>query len=149
VLLRRCADRSGLTAGLGAVFPTGRGPGWWDRGVVLVDLAVSIVLGAVCLSDIELLAHQAAVFGDPPSDSTVHRSLDGIDETTLTRLGKARARVRQHVWHLLALRPGGFPWLTVAGKVLTGWVVIDLDATLVTAHSAKQGAAVTFKNSLN
>lgn len=70
VLLRRCADRTGLTAGLGAVFPAGRGPGWWDRGVVLVDLAVSIVLGAVCMSDIDVLAHQAAVFGDPPSDST-------------------------------------------------------------------------------
>ena len=145
VLLRRCADRTGLTAALGVVFPTGNGPGWWDRGVVLVDLAVSIVLGAVCLSDIDLLAHQATVFGDPPSDSTAHRTLDGIDETTLTRLGKARARVRQHVWNLLVLRPGGFPWLEVAGKLLTGWVVIDIDATLITAHSAKQGAAVTFK----
>jgi hypothetical protein len=29
---------------------------------------------------------------------------------------------------------GGFAWLTVAGKLLTGWVVIDLDATLITAH---------------
>jgi hypothetical protein len=67
-LLRRCADRTGLTAALGAVFAPGRGPGWWDRGVVLVDVAVSIVLGAVCLSDIDLLAHQAVVFGDPPSD---------------------------------------------------------------------------------
>jgi hypothetical protein len=53
--------------------------------------------------------------------------------------------VRRHVWGLLALRPGGFPWLMVAGKLLTGWVVIDLDATLITAHSAKAGAAVTFK----
>jgi len=145
VLLRRCADRTGLTAALGAVFPAGRGPGWWDRGVVLVDLAVAIVLGAVCMSDIDLLAHQAPVFGDPPSDSTVARTLDGIDEAILTRLGKARAQVRRHVWNLLALRPGGFPWLSVAGKLLTGWVVIDIDATLVTAHSAKQGAAVTFK----
>jgi hypothetical protein len=33
----------------------------------------------------------------------------------------------------------------VAGKLLTGWVVIDLDATLITAHSDKQGAAATFK----
>jgi hypothetical protein len=145
VLLRRCADRTGLTAVLGAVFPTGRGPGWWDRGVVLVDLAVSIVLGGVCLSDIDVLAHQAAVWGDPPSDSTAYRTLEGIDESALARLGKARAVVRRQVWNLLALRPGGFLWLCVAGKVLTGWVVIDLDATLITAHSVKQGAAVTFK----
>jgi hypothetical protein len=145
VLLRRCADRTGLTAGLGAVFAPGRGPGWWDRGVLLVDVAVSIVLGAVCLSDIDLLTHQAVVFGDPPSDSTAGRGLGEIDDGVLSRIGKARAVVRRHVWNLLALRPGGFPWLSVAGKMLTGWVVIDLDATLITAHSAKQGAAVTFK----
>ncbi|MEN3305358.1 MAG: hypothetical protein V7603_1560 [Micromonosporaceae bacterium] len=145
VLLRRCADRVGLTAALGAVFPTGKGPGWWDRGVVLVDLAVAITLGAVCLSDIDLLAHQAGVFGTPPSDSTARRTLDDIDETGLARIGKVRARVRRHVWHLLTLRPGGFPWLCVAGKLLTGWVVIDLDATLITAHSVKAGAAATFK----
>jgi hypothetical protein len=33
----------------------------------------------------------------------------------------------------------------VAGKLLVGWVVTDIDATLITAHSAKTGAAVTFK----
>jgi hypothetical protein len=71
--------------------------------------------------------------------------LDGIDEAGLTRIAKARVVVRRHVWGLLALRPGGFPWLNVAGKVLTGWVVIDLDATLITAHSTKAGAAATFK----
>jgi hypothetical protein len=113
VLLRRRADRTGLTAALGAVFPAGRGPGWCDRGVVLVDVAVSIVLGAVCLSDIDLLAHQAAVFGDPPSDSTAGRGLGEIDDGVLTRVGRARARVRRRVWHLLALRPSGFPWLSM------------------------------------
>jgi len=145
VLLRRCGDRTGLTAALGAVFPPGQGSGWWDRGVVLVNVAVSIVLGAVCVSDIAVLAHQALIFGDPPSDSTVRRALAGIDDAALTRISKARAVVRQHVWSLLALRPGGFPWLSVAGKVLTGWVVIDMDATLITSYSNKQGAAVTFK----
>ena len=55
------------------------------------------------------------------------------------------AAVREHVWKLLSARPGGFPWLGVAGKLLTGWVVIDLDATLITAHSDKAGAAPTFK----
>jgi hypothetical protein len=33
----------------------------------------------------------------------------------------------------------------VAGKLLAGWLVIDLDATLITARSDKQGAAPTFK----
>jgi hypothetical protein len=56
-----------------------------------------------------------------------------------------RARVRAHVWSLIAATPAGFPWLSVAGKLLAGWLVIDLDATLITAHSEKQGAAPTFK----
>jgi hypothetical protein len=145
VLLRQCADRSGLTGALNAVAPKGRGPGWWDRGTVLVSLAVSIVLGASSMSDINLLAHQVGVFGDPPSACTVRRALDGLDEPALARIGKARAKVRRRVWDALARRPGGFPWLCVAGKLLTGWVVIDLDATLITAHSDKQGAAATFK----
>ncbi len=39
----------------------------------------------------------------------------------------------------------GFPWLVVVGKILTGWIVTDLDATMIEAPSAKQGAAGTFK----
>lgn len=53
--------------------------------------------------------------------------------------------MRRHVWSLLHLRPGGFPWLTVAGKRLTGWIIIDIDATIITSASKKAGAAVTFK----
>ena len=49
------------------------------------------------------------------------------------------------MWDLLAKRPGGFPWLSVAGKLLTGLMVIDLDATLISSYSDKQGAAATFK----
>lgn len=139
VLLRRCADRVGLTAALGAVLPAGRGPRWWDRGLVLVEVAVAVVLGAVSMSDIEVLAHQRPVFGPEPSDSTVRRTLAGLNDKSLARIARARARVRAHVWNLLVLRPGGFPWLSVAGKLLSGWIVIDLDATLITAHSPKQG----------
>jgi hypothetical protein len=68
-----------------------------------------------------------------------------VDDDLLAKIAKVRARVRRHVRNLLSLSPGGFPWLVVAGKRLTGWVVIDIDATLITAHSEKAGAAVTFK----
>jgi DDE family transposase len=145
VLLRACADRTGLTAALGRLFPTGRGETWWDRGLVLIQLAIAIALGGKNLSDLALLAHQAPVFGDPPSPSTARRTLAGLDEAALNKIAKARATVRAHVWGLLAARPGGFPYLTVAGKVLTGWIVIDLDATIIAAHSAKTGAAASFK----
>jgi hypothetical protein len=49
------------------------------------------------------------------------------------------------VWDLIEGTPAGFPWLAVAGKTLTGWLVIDMDATLVTASSDKEGAAPTWK----
>ena len=41
--------------------------------------------------------------------------------------------------------PSGFPWLVIAGKTLAGWLVIDMDATLITAYPDKEGAAPTWK----
>lgn len=120
-------------------------PPGWDRGLVLVQLAVSIALGATGMSDIRLLEHQRAVFGRPPSDSTVRRTLVPFDAGLLHAVAKARAAVRAHVWDLIAATGRGFPWLVVAGKVLTGWIVLDLDATIIEASSKKQGAAGTFK----
>ena len=145
VLLRMCADRVGLTAALGRVLPRGTGT-WRDRAEVLVGLAIAITIGATNLSEAEQLQyHQAPLLGRGGSDSTMRRTLAALDEQALSRIARARARVRQHVWGLLRLRPGGFPWLTVAGKRLAGWIVVDLDATVITAASNKQGAAATFK----
>jgi hypothetical protein len=59
VLLRKCADRIVPTNALSSVLPVGQQPGWWDRGIVLVNLAVAVVLGGTGMSDIALLAHQA------------------------------------------------------------------------------------------
>lgn len=145
VLLRACADRTGLTSALSAALARRGVPPGWDRGVVLVQLAVAIALGATGMSDIRLLAHQAAVFGAAPSGSTVRRTLLPFDQRMLAAVAKARSRVRGRVWDLIAATERGFPWLVVAGKVLTGWIVIDLDATVIEASSKKQGAAGTFK----
>ena len=145
VLLRKLADQVGLTAGLGpALARAGKFP-LVDRGVALVSMAVTIALGATSMNDITLLAHQEPVFGAAPSDTTVRRTLELADNKTLDRIARVRARVRAHVWSLIAARPAGFPWLAIAGKLLAGWLVIDLDATLITAHSDKEGAAPTFK----
>jgi hypothetical protein len=108
-------------------------------------MAVAIALGAASMSDITLLAHHAPVLGAGPSDTTVRRTLELADPRTLDKVARVRAAVRAHVWSLICATPAGFPWLTVAGKLLAGWLVIDLDATLVTAHSDKEGAAPTFK----
>jgi hypothetical protein len=63
----------------------------------------------------------------------------------LDRIACARAKARAYAWQLIAETPAGFPWLVIAGKTLTGWLVIDMDATLVTASSDKEGAAATWK----
>jgi hypothetical protein len=146
VLLHKLADRVGLTGALGRLWPSGQSATRRDRAHVLVSLAAAIACGARSLLEAERLqAHQAALFGSAPSDATTHRALAGLDETMLARIAKMRAQARRRVWQLLHLRPGGFPWLTVVGKRLRGWIVIDIDATIITSASDKHGAAVTFK----
>jgi Transposase DDE domain group 1 len=93
-----------------------------------------------------MLAHQEPVLGAAPSDTTVRRTLELADAATLDKIARARAAVRGHVWQLICSRSAGFPWLAIARKLLAGWLVIDLDATLITARSDKEGAAPTFKS---
>jgi hypothetical protein len=146
VLLRKAADQAGLTAGLGAALrKAGQSP-LLDRGIVLVSMAAAIALGATSMSDIAVLSHLAPVLGEAPSGPTVRRALDLAGApAVLDRIARARARARAHVWMLIEDTPAGFPWLAVAGKTLAGWLVIDMDATLVTACSDKEGAAPTWK----
>jgi Transposase DDE domain group 1 len=109
-------------------------------------MAAAVALGAASMSDIAVLAHLAPVLGPAPSGPTVRRAL-GLTGTAamLDRIARARARARAHVWDLIAGTAAGFPWLAIAGKTLAGWVVIDMDATLVTARSDKEKAAPTWK----
>jgi hypothetical protein len=146
VLLRKAADQAGLTGQLStALQKKGTSPAL-DRGAVLVSLAAAIALGATSMSDIALLAHLAPVLGDAPSGPTVRRALDlAGTSAVLDKIARARAKARAHVWTLIEGTPAGFPWLEIAGKALTGWLVIDMDATLVTASSEKEGAAPTWK----
>ncbi|MCY9787144.1 hypothetical protein KIK06_24980 [Nocardiopsis sp. EMB25] len=85
-------------------------------------------------------------FGPPTSDSTLRRTLATLDATALAAIVKIRRHIRRHVWTLLHLRPGGFPHLMVAGLRLKGWIILELDATIITT-STKEDAAPTFKGS--
>src|SRR6266702_2040719 len=118
VLLRKLADEAGLTAALGPVLARSRRFPLVDRGIALVSIAVAIVLGATSMRDITLLAHHAPVLGPEPSDTTVRRTLELADSRTLDKIAKVRARIRAHVWKLIAATPAGFPWLAIAGKPL-------------------------------
>ena len=146
ILLRKAADQTGLTGGLSSALRKNGTSPLLDRGIVLVSMAAAIALGATSMSDVALLAHLAPLLGTAPSGPTVRRALDlAGTPRMLDRIARARAKARAHAWSLIAATGTGFPWLAVAGKVLDGWVVIDMDATLVTAHSDKQGAAPTWK----
>ena len=146
VLLRSVADKTGLTDALGRIWPSSPAASWVDRASALVYLACSIALGAKNLSDAERMAHHhqpLALSGG--SDSTIWRLLAGIDDRLAGKIARARSKARAVAWRLIAAREQGFPWIEVAGKVLTGWIVIDMDATIIEAASKKEGAAGTFK----
>jgi hypothetical protein len=141
VAVRLLADRVGLTGGLStALARRGFTPGY-DRGQVWVDVAVMLAAGGEAIADIDTLRHQAELLGPVASAPTVWRTLDEAMPAALKRVEQARARTRRHVWGLLPTLPVS----RVAGADLGGTVVLDVDATLVTAHSEKEQAKATFK----
>ncbi len=132
-LLTGVADRVGLTRALseGLVGLRERRAGH-DPGRVVRDLAVMLADGGDCLSDLRAVRDQGALFGAVASDATAFRLVDKIASTPglLDALDQAHAQAREQVWKLT-----GPP----------GRVTIDLDATLLTCHSDKEGAAGNFK----
>jgi DDE family transposase len=146
-LLADVADRTTLTGELSQVLvglckPRARhDPGW-----VLVDMAVAVADGATTISDVAVLADQAALFGVVASDSTCWRLLDRLDTAALGQVASARAAAREVMWAQRAEATGTpFPVARAAGHPLPG-LVIDLDASIVICHSDKEQAAPTFKH---
>ena len=140
--VRLLADRVGLTAALSVALERRRFVPVHERGRVLVDVATVLTAGGEAIADIETLRHHDSLLGAVASPATVWRALDEITPAALKRIGVARARVRRHVWSLL---PAGLPASPAAGTDLGDVVVLDVDATLVTAHSEKEQAAANFK----
>jgi hypothetical protein len=145
-LLADVADRTTLTAELNEVLAGLRKPrARHDPGRVLVDMAVAVADGATTISDVAVLADQAALFGLVASDSTCWRLLDRLDTVHLGAVARARAAAREVVWAQRAELSGEpFAPARAAGRVLPG-LVIDLDASIVVCHSEKEHAAPTFK----
>jgi hypothetical protein len=140
VPVRRLADKVGLTDSLSGALVRRDFHPVHDRGAVLVSAACAVLLGARSIAGIDVMRQTALVLGHPASASTLYRTLDGIGPVQLAKIASARAKVRSRVHDLLDLRPGGFPWIRVDGRPLTGWTVLDIDASLVPAHSDKEGA---------
>jgi hypothetical protein len=132
-LLAEAADRLGLTDALSrALAPMRERRCKHDPGRVVRDLAVMLADGGDCLADLRAVRDQEPLFGAVASNATAFRVIDAIaaDPDLLDALRAARARARQNAWE--------------AGAV-PEQIVVDIDATLITAHTEKDGAAGTFK----
>jgi len=102
--------------------------------------------GGEAISDLAVLRQQIGLFGPVASDPTAWRVLDAIDTAALARLRAARAAARELAWAQLLEIRRCLPATTVLGRALPGFV-LDIDATIVLAHSEKQAAAPTWKHS--
>jgi len=146
--LRLLAERTGLRTRLSAAMTRRGFTPLYDRGQLLVDLAVTLLLGGEAISDFQGLRHLAPVIGPIPSNPTVWRALAEVGQLQLVRITTAVTVFRRHWWGLLAARPDGFPWLRVAGRELSGITVVDLDASIVFSASEKQNAVPTYKGGI-
>ena len=143
VAVRMLADRIGLTDALSAALARrGFTPGH-DRGRVLVDVATMIAAGGEAIADIDTLRHQRQVLGPVASPPTVWRALDELTPAALRRIEHG---ARQDAG------PGVEPDPRRPARLDGGRhrpcgdvVVLDVDATIVIAHSEKEQAAATFK----
>jgi hypothetical protein len=137
VLLTETAHACGLDRALSAGLRPWRLPlAVHDPGKIVLDLAVAVALGGDCAADIAVVRAQPEVFGPVASDPTVSRLVDRLAkdaDQAVAAIRDARAAARARVW-----QKAGTPRQA-------GLVVLDLDATLVTAHSDKEWAAKTWK----
>ena len=130
-LLSGLCDKLGLTDGLTAALRVHARKVRHEPGRVVRDLAVLLADGGDCLSDLGALRDQEVLFGPVASDATAYRCLERLDEEMLARIRKARAAARARAWKL-----GHTPRR----------LILDIDATLLTAHSEKEGAAGNYKH---
>nr|WP_232836334.1 IS1380 family transposase [Mycolicibacterium smegmatis] len=138
LLLRQTLHCLGLEKAMSAALAPWRAPrAVHDPAKILTDLAIAVALGGDCAADLAVVRAQSQLFGAVASDATVSRLITTLAEdadAALTAIRTARATARRRVWGRRRPLPG-------AGNQ----VIIDLDATLITAHSDKEGATPTFK----
>ena len=140
VLLWETMRVTGLGRGLSQALEPWRAPrAVHDPGKIVAALAAALALGGDCLADIAMLREQPDLAGPVASDPVVSRlvkTLAAAGPAVLAAIRGARAAARERAWALAGdAAPGadGEP------------VIIDLDATIVIAHSEKEQAAPTWK----
>jgi hypothetical protein len=138
VLLWETMRVTGLGRGLSEGLARWRAPrAVHDPGKILGDLAAAVALGGDCLADIAMLREQPELAGPVASDPVVSRlisQLAGDLPRALKAIRSARTAARERAGDAAPGAGGGL-------------VTVDLDATIVIAHSGKQEAAPTWKKS--
>jgi Transposase DDE domain group 1 len=140
LLLLEAARVTGLGQGLSAGLARWRAPrAVHDPGKIVADLVVALALGGDCLADIAVLRAQPELAGPVASDPVVSRLVTALAADApraLQAIRKARATARQRAWALAGERAPG-----ADGSLIP----VDIDATIVIAHSEKENAAATWK----
>jgi Transposase DDE domain group 1 len=140
LLLAETLRVTGLGAGLSGGLARWRAPrAVHDPGKILTDLAMALALGGDCLADIAVLRAQPELAGPVASDPVVSRlvaALAAEGPRALRAIRKARAAARERAWALAGERAPG-----ADGSLIP----VDIDATIVIAHSEKEKAAPTWK----
>jgi len=143
LLLTETIRASGLDAGMRQALA-----GWMaptavhEPGKVLLDLALAVACGGDCLADLGVIRGEPGVYGRVASDPVASRLVDrlgGRADKVERLVGKAIAGARARVWGLAGDKAPH------AGASVEDPLVVDLDATLIRAHSEKEQAAPTFK----
>jgi Transposase DDE domain group 1 len=110
-----------------------------DPGKILADLVTTLALGGDCLADIAVLRSQPELAGPVASDPVVSRLVTALAADApraLRAIRRARAAARERAWALAGDQaPGGDGSL----------IPVDIDATIVIAHSEKEKTAPTWK----
>lgn len=136
-MLRELADLTGLSAQVTAVLAdTYKGPWIHAPGDAFADLAAAVADGADCVDGVgQLWADRAQAFGQVGSTTTLWRLVDErIDAVHLPAIRAARAHARTAAWE------------AGAAPSHTGWLHLDVDATICIDHSDnKENAAATWK----
>ena len=100
-----------------------------DPGKIIADLVVTLALGGDCLADIAVLRSQPELAGPVASDPVVSRLVSALAADApraLKAIRAARAAARERAWALAGSRAPGSSGLLIP---------VDIDATIVTAHS--------------
>jgi hypothetical protein len=113
-----------------------------DPAKVILDLAVAVALGGDALADAAVVRSEPGVYGPVASEATISRTIAALAKNARKverAVAAARKAARQAAWQ----RAGtDAPNHEISA---TNPVVVDIDATIILAHSQKEAAAPTFK----